>query len=282
MKKGFIYILSNDSLKDNLFKIGKTSKETIERSKQLSSSTSIPENFKIEAEFEFSDINWAEREIHDKLSEFRYNRKKEFFKCDFNIAKQIILEIQILDKQNEILSLKSELGKTNKLLNNPEFVKPQWNSFFNKLKWDFTEVNREENYLLPDFIIDTNGLDFGPRGEIETFFQKANIYIIPGFQQRQVETNTLNLLQEIIEQSTNENRLIIIAEKPIEEMVEIIFGWEYDFENKDWVERKFIESENKFGLFDEDRTWFDFINGKPVKRDGLYPSKDEIMKIWNK
>ena len=56
MKKGFIYVLSNNSLKDNLFKIGKTGKETSNRTKQLSSSTSIPENFEIEGEFDFSDI----------------------------------------------------------------------------------------------------------------------------------------------------------------------------------------------------------------------------------
>ena len=97
MRKGFIYILSNNSLKDNLLKIGKTGKTTSDRNKQLSSSTSIPENFKTEFEFEFSNINWAEREIHSKLSEYRYNRKKEFFNCDIEIAKQAIIEIQSLD-----------------------------------------------------------------------------------------------------------------------------------------------------------------------------------------
>ncbi|WP_417237826.1 GIY-YIG nuclease family protein [Bizionia sp.] len=95
MKKGFIYILSNNSLKSDLLKIGKKTKKTTDRSKQLSASTSIPENFKVEDEFEFADLNWAEKEIHNSLSKYRYNKKREFFTCDFKVAKQVIVETQI-------------------------------------------------------------------------------------------------------------------------------------------------------------------------------------------
>ena len=84
MKKGYIYILSNNSLKLNLLKIGKTTKKSSDRSKQLSASTSIPENFKVEYEFEFADLNWAEKAIHKQLSKYRYNKKREFFNCEFS------------------------------------------------------------------------------------------------------------------------------------------------------------------------------------------------------
>lgn len=282
MKKGFIYILSNDSLKENLLKIGKTSKQTESRTNQLSSSTSIPEKFKIEAEFEFSDINWAEREIHIRLSKYRPNKRKEFFNCDFNIARQIIVETQIIDKQKEINELKNELKSTQTILNNSKFIKHKWSNFFEKLNWTFTEINRKDNYLLPDFILDTKSLDMGSKGEMEVFTKKTNVYIFPDLPKSSEKINQLNGLNEIIEKSIKEYRLMLVSKEPIEEIAEIIFGWEYNFENENWEERKFIETENKFGIFDEDITWFCIVNGKSVERDGLYPDKKTILELWSK
>lgn len=281
MKKGFIYILSNDSLKENLFKIGKTSKQTEDRNKQLSSSTSIPEKFKIEAEFEFSDINWAERKIHAKLSKYRYNTKKEFFNCEFDTAKQVILETQIIDKQKEILDLKNELKSTQSIFNNLEFIKHKWRNFFNKLNWTFTEIKRKENYSSPDFILDTKSWDIDQNGDMELFTKKTSVYTFPNLPKCSEKINQISELNEIIENSTKENRLMFVSKEPIEEDVEIIFGWEYDFENKIWEKRKFIETENKFGIFDEDRTWFCIVNGKSLERDNLYPNKSSILELWN-
>ncbi|OUD36387.1 GIY-YIG nuclease family protein, partial [Flavobacterium psychrophilum] len=141
MKKGFIYILSNNSLKENLFKIGKTSKSTSQRTKQLSSSTSIPESFEILHEFEFSDLNWAEREVHKELDKYRYNRKKEFFNCEIEIAKSAILKIQVIDKENQINLLKSNLEIAKKTINSNEFIKSKWSYFLNNIQWNFKEQN---------------------------------------------------------------------------------------------------------------------------------------------
>lgn len=155
MKKGFIYILSNNSLKENLFKIGKTTINTSQRTKQLSSSTSIPESFEILHEFEFNDLNWAEREVHKELDKYRYNRKKEFFNCDIEIAKSAILKIQVIDKENQIILLKSNLEIANKALNSNEFIKSKWAYFFRNIKWNFQEISSLSNKSEPDFIIET-------------------------------------------------------------------------------------------------------------------------------
>ena len=281
MKKGFIYILSNNSLKENLLKIGKTSKETLNRTKQLSSSTSIPENFEIEGEFEFSDINWAEKKVHSRLSKFRHNKRKEFFNCEIDIAKQVIIETQIEDKEREIESLKNDLTLVKEILNDTDFLKFKWKNFLEKLNWSFKENNRKENHLLPDFVLDTKCWDIEPNGETKVFKKETNVYICLELSKNPEEDSLPTQIIEIIELANEDTRLIFVNKEPIEETTEIIFGWEYIFGTNKWEKRKFIETENKFGLFDEDRTWFDFVNGKSVKRDGLYPNKLDIMKLWN-
>lgn len=281
MKKGFIYILSNNSLKENLLKIGKTGKETSDRTKQLSSSTSIPENFEIEDEFEFSNINWAEKKIHLLLSKYRPNKRKEFFNCEISVAKQIIIEIQIEDKRREISALKNDLKSVKDVLNNSEFLKYKWTNFFNKLNWEFTEVERKKDYLLPDFILKTKSWDILENGEIEISNIDCNIYVNPELTKNPQKGNLSNEINEIIELPNNKKRLIFVNQEPNEEMTEIIFGWEYISKWKKWEKRKFIESENKLGLFEDDRTWFDFVNGNSVERDGLYPETSKIMELWN-
>lgn len=127
----------------------------------------------------------------------------------------------------------------------------------------------------------TKHWDIDPSGEMEIFEKDTNVYLCLEFPNNPENDNLPTEIKELIEQSNKNTRLIFVNKQPIEEVTEIIFGWEYIFESENWVRRKFIETENKFGLFDEDRTWFDFVNGNPVIRDGLYPDKFEIMKLWN-
>ena len=281
MRKGFIYILSNNSLKENLLKIGKTGKTTSDRNKQLSSSTSIPENFKTEFEFEFSDINWAEKKIHSKLSKYRYNKRKEFFNCDIQIAKQVIIEIQIIDKQNEISNLKSNLNNVTEILNNSEFLIHKWNIFFKNLNWNFIKQNRKDNYLIPNFILKTKSWDINHKGEMEIFEKETNLFLIPNLPENSENINSLNEIKEIIEISDDTKRLMLIPKSPIEGEVEIFLGWEYNFISENWEKCKFIQSENKIGLFDEERTWFCMINGKSLERNDLFPDTKLIMENWN-
>ncbi len=130
MKKGHIYIFSNEIFRNNLLKIGMTKLETLKRKSQLSASTSIPEEFNIEGSFDFYDITNVEKEIHKELSEFRYKKNKEFFTCDINTAKNIILNAQINDHKKHIadLSIKNEVLITE--LNSTENIIEKWKIFF--------------------------------------------------------------------------------------------------------------------------------------------------------
>lgn len=76
---GFIYFLTNPSM-PGLVKIGHTTKHPRERMKELSASTSCPEQFELLAFFGHEDSAYAEREIHRELGQYRLNDRREFFK----------------------------------------------------------------------------------------------------------------------------------------------------------------------------------------------------------
>lgn len=283
MKKGFIYILSNSSLKENLFKIGKTSKSTSQRTKQLSSSTSIPECFEIIEEFEFNDLNWAEREVHKELEKYRYNKKKEFFNCDLELAISAILKIQVIDKENEILKLKSNLDIAKKTISSIEFLKSKWSYFLKNVNWNYEEIN-QSNILEPDFIIDTKDWyiksNEKSEEEIQIFDKKTLVFIIPNLELEESNFDNINNISEIQNHITENNRLLIISNKPFETYTEIYIGWKYEFDFKFWEKCKFIQTDKKIGLFEENRTWFCFVNGIFLKRENLFPNPKEIMNFW--
>lgn len=280
MKKGFIYILSNNSLKENLFKIGKTSKSTSQRTKQLSSSTSIPESFEILHEFEFSDLNWAEREVHKELDKYRYNRKKEFFNCEIEVAKSVILKIQVTDKENQINLLKSNLEIANKTLNGHEFIKSKWLYFFNNIRWNFQNSKSE-----PDFIIETKDWfrqsnEETKEGEIIIFDKKTLVFIVPNLDFEETNFDDIQNIKEIQNQIKENNRLLIVSNKPFTTFNEVYIGWKYEFHYRIWEKCKFIETEINFGLFEENQTWFCFVNGVFLKRENLWPEPKKIMELW--
>lgn len=115
---GTVYFLSNKSMPGYL-KIGCTSRNIIDRVKELDKSTSVPEPFKIEAYFisknQFSD----ELEIHRLFDEYRVPNK-EFFKITLNEAlnkvKNNIHKFSFNSENIKILNSSSatNLGKSNK------------------------------------------------------------------------------------------------------------------------------------------------------------------------
>jgi len=283
MKKGFIYILSNKSLKADLLKIGKTTKKSTDRSQQLSASTSIPENFKVEDDFEFDDLNWAEKEIHKSLSKYRYNKKREFFTCNFDIAKQVIIETQIIDKQRQINKLKNDINGFENLLKSSDYIRHKWVSFFKNLNWEFQEFNGKSS---PHFLLKTkewnNYFDENANKEvIEILERPTDIYLIPNLPKTSSKMEDLENLEPIISMTNNNHRLILLSEKPIENLSSTLFGWRYNFVHEHWSEVQFVKKNNKYGLLDEERTWFCIVNGVFLERENLFPDNKDIIDIWN-
>ena len=118
-KYGLIYIVSNSEQKKNLFKIGKTSRTIEERIKELNSATGTLGRFKPHATFLVEDIDNIEKKLHNKLSDLRYQKNREFFESNYtellikveNIIKNDCLRKIILSKPDPKIIEKMKKNK---------------------------------------------------------------------------------------------------------------------------------------------------------------------------
>ena len=91
MSIGYIYILSNPSM-PGFLKIGFTTKDVENRAKELSVSTGVPVPFEIEYWCVTEDVEIVEKNVHEYLSKYRANEKREFFNMDCDAAVDVISE----------------------------------------------------------------------------------------------------------------------------------------------------------------------------------------------
>ena len=90
-KKGYVYILTNQSFKEDWIKIGKSSRSVNVRSKELDN-TAVPLPFEIYATLQTSKYNEVEKLVHktiDRLTDLRIRQNREFF----NVAPEVALDI---------------------------------------------------------------------------------------------------------------------------------------------------------------------------------------------
>jgi hypothetical protein len=81
---GYVYCMINNSMQ-NLCKIGcinTINKTSHERALELSRNTSCPSLFKVIYDIQVMNPYKYEKIIHDKLDNFRKNKKREFFNCN--------------------------------------------------------------------------------------------------------------------------------------------------------------------------------------------------------
>lgn len=91
MDSGYVYILTNDSFREDWVKIGKSSRPVDIRSKELDN-TAVPLPFNIYATLKTSKYNEVERLVHktiDRLTDLRIRQNREFF----NVAPEVALDI---------------------------------------------------------------------------------------------------------------------------------------------------------------------------------------------
>ena len=83
-EKGFVYILTNPSFKEDWVKIGKTSRSVEDRVSDLNKSTAIPLKFNIYATMQSSKYNEVEKMVHEMIDDLnkdlRVSPNREFFK----------------------------------------------------------------------------------------------------------------------------------------------------------------------------------------------------------
>lgn len=121
-KPGYIYILSNESLKKNLYKIGYTTRSPEERAEHLYKKMSgVPAKFVVEYKKYCSNPALAEIIIHNKLKPYRTNIYREFFEIELKEAIRIIelhtTVVDVVEKQEKIGNKNKPESATKKNLN---------------------------------------------------------------------------------------------------------------------------------------------------------------------
>ena len=109
--KGFIYVMSNESFRDGILKIGISSKDpTSERANELYT-TGVPKPFKVEYYAFVEDYKNVEEIVHSKLKKKRLNRDREFFNCSVPEAIDIIRDCSNIKYQEIFYKQPEEIEK---------------------------------------------------------------------------------------------------------------------------------------------------------------------------
>ena len=92
---GYVYILTNDSFREDWVKIGKSTPPVDIRSKELDN-TAVPLPFSIYATLQTSKFNEVEKLVHktiDRLTDLRIRQNREFFNVPPDVAMDIFRDI---------------------------------------------------------------------------------------------------------------------------------------------------------------------------------------------
>lgn len=81
---GYVYVMRQSTHEENIFKVGMTKRDTEKRSKELSNTSSVDKFFIINSYYTKDCID-AEKQIHEKLKDYRLTSRREFFRCDLKI-----------------------------------------------------------------------------------------------------------------------------------------------------------------------------------------------------
>lgn len=95
MQSGYVYILTNDSFREDWVKIGKSSRPVDVRSKELDN-TAVPLPFSIYAAMQTSKYNEVEKLVNktiDRLTDLRIRQNREFFNVSPSVALDIFRDI---------------------------------------------------------------------------------------------------------------------------------------------------------------------------------------------
>lgn len=87
---GELYVLRCPAMKEQIFKIGFTTGDSIERAEELSSATGVPLAFIVVKKWRHRDARKLETEVHMMLAPYRMNNSREFFMADYVDIEKII------------------------------------------------------------------------------------------------------------------------------------------------------------------------------------------------
>ena len=109
---GYVYVLSNESLPPNTYKIGSTYGLPEERAEDLTGTGHITP-FKVVGKIKVQSAEYYEKSIHKILQDYRV--KKEFFKLDLKKIKDCLKQVSELSDKGEKKLTLSDLKKRIKI-----------------------------------------------------------------------------------------------------------------------------------------------------------------------
>lgn len=283
---GFIYILTNPSLKNTFLKIGKTKRTPQERAEELSRATGVAMPFKVEHSRKFMDCNVAETLVHDSLKEYRSVSNKEFFEAPIHIAIQIIdnLAIQDLGEQLNFLQNKTKPQDifTFAIINN-------WHNFFLSLRWPFTKTPAYEyEYAIkPEFTVDTIFVEGDTPFGIEKINKKLLVFVVTDLPTKQtdkpIKNDTVLKIETLYRTDDKEdnNQILILSKSLLDGEY---LGWISCHGGWELVRFTFLGDNSKiiYGLLNDDRSWKCIITGQSLQKENVYFNEGEIKNIWIK
>lgn len=132
--KGYVYILTNPSFREDWVKIGKSKRLPEIRGRELYN-TAVPLPFEIYATLKTEKYNQAEKLIHrsiDRISDLRISKSREFFKITPEEAYEIFYDIKELLGDEAELELHGDNIEVKTDKNNGKRKRSQLFSFYSK------------------------------------------------------------------------------------------------------------------------------------------------------
>ena len=103
--KGYVYVLTNPSFRDDWVKIGKSAREPEVRGKELYN-TAVPLPYEIYATLKTEKYAQAEKMLHrmiDRISKLRIAANREFFNIAPEIVYEILLDVADVIEGSEVM-----------------------------------------------------------------------------------------------------------------------------------------------------------------------------------
>ncbi len=98
--RGVLYVLRCTTMKDEVYKVGWTSRTAEERAKVLSTATGVPSSFVVVDIWPHENAEALEKNVHAILDPYRINESREFFQAEYTkISELIETEIRRIQDQ---------------------------------------------------------------------------------------------------------------------------------------------------------------------------------------
>ena len=107
---GTIYIMSNESLPEDTYKIGSTYGLAVERAEELTGTGNL-NPFIVVGEIKIQSAEYYEKLIHKLLDDYRVKKGREFFKLDLGKIKECLEQVSEISRKGEDKITFSELKK---------------------------------------------------------------------------------------------------------------------------------------------------------------------------